>query len=325
MPAIHPSRIAKYCLLAGWLVGVHGVMEPRAQAGASLDATRWRREFHDGPPKAAESRLQPGGRGTPAEAQAVPAAGLSLGRDGWETPGRDGLTQWAQDSMPALVRGELGPLARVPELGRLQFGEVLEALTEWGQPAMEALGDEVLVVTLDLGGGSPIRLLPGLPGQTVALMLRNEGPTIEVGGLDLKIGITGGASPAPIITGVNLRTGSTFTTANSVQGGDSGNSAQVQFWSVSIDEPFTQPTLAGEGATTEVGTLTLSTVGLTDGEWWLTLFSAETALLSPWGGTLPLRLVSGRLQVVPEPEVTVALVALGLLSWAVVRRRGSVT
>lgn len=202
---------------------------------------------------------------------------------------------------------------------------VLGVLATWavGDASLTGTAGEVAEVTLDLNQGGPLVLSGNTAGQQVPLWLRNDGAALELGGLDLKIGITGGALPAPTITGVNLRAGDLFTLANSVQGGDAANTPQTQFWSVSVNDPFAPALLPGAGTVTRLGTLTLSTAGISTGDWSLTLFANETALLGPFGDSVGLNLVGGVLTVVPEPGWTAGLSGLALAAWGVWRRASS--
>lgn len=219
----------------------------------------------------------------------------------------------------------LGVVPEVPGSPSLVAGRPLDI--EWLRAELLGTGGGTAPTSygaglaFDLNAISPIVLAPNTSGQTVDLFVHNGGPSLEVGGLDLKIGITGGGSPAPTFTGIDLRSGSTFTTGNSVQSGDPANSGQLQFWSVSINDPFSPPSVAGAGSSTKVGTLTFSTIGVGNGQWALTLFSPETSFIDPFGDTLMLTLASGTLEIgagVPEPLLTSLLAGVGLLGWVAI-------
>ncbi len=176
-------------------------------------------------------------------------------------------------------------------------------------------------ITLGLGNGEPIRLLPGLAGQVIDLYLRNDGAAVSVGGLDLKIGVTGAGAPGPVLGGVDLRAGLLFTAGNAVQGADAANTGSLQFWSVSINDPSSPPSLNGGGSSTKVGTVSISTVGLTGGTWSLSAILPDTAVVDPFGDMLSLAVTDGTLEVVPEATTTALASGLALLGWAWGRRR----
>lgn len=227
----------------------------------------------------------------------IDGATTDSGRREWEALVRAGNSRESQSSLLGVFESLAGEIG----LG--------------GMPVSDPLG-----VTLDLSRGGPIVLNAGAPGQVVSLWLRNDGAALDLGGLDLKIGITGGGLPAPAITGVNLRAGDLFTSANSVQGGDPANTPLTQFWSVSVNDPFAPAALPGSGAVTLVGSLTLSTVGVSAGEWSLSLFGSETALLGPFGDSVPMGLVGGTLMVVPEIGWMPLCSGVALAVWGLWRR-----
>lgn len=185
-------------------------------------------------------------------------------------------------------------------------------------------------IVLEWGASDTIQVEAGLAGQKIPIFLRNNGSAIEVGGLDLKFGLEGGAAPYPAFTGVDLRASpsfdspdSPFQVSNSVQGPDANNTPQLQFWSVSINDPFNPPSLPGGGAVTQIGVVTLSTVGVAGGSWSLLFRSEATALTDPFGDELALGLRNAQLQAVPEPEEVATLSAVLLMGGAWLLRRGS--
>jgi hypothetical protein len=175
-------------------------------------------------------------------------------------------------------------------------------------------------LVIDLGSQGPIVLQSGTAGQSVDVFVRNDGPAIAVGGLDLRIGLIGNLSPAPAITSVTLQSGPLFTAVNAAQAADANNGPQAQFWSVSINDPSAPPTLSGGGVLTRIGTLTLSTTGVGIGSWTLLLSLPETSFSDPIGNPLPLSVMDGTLQVVPEPSVAASVAAMAMLAFALVRR-----
>lgn len=172
---------------------------------------------------------------------------------------------------------------------------------------------------IDLSG-PPIELQPETAGQTIVLFVQNAGVDAAVGGFDLKLSINAGVGPAPQVTGVNLRSGPVFTTANSAQSSDPLNTPYFQFWSVSVNDPGSPPSLPGSGQTTQIGVLSVSTVGLSSGQWPLSLISGDTDLLDPAGNSLALVVTGGTLAVVPEPAIWGLLSATACLVVAVVER-----
>ena len=179
-------------------------------------------------------------------------------------------------------------------------------------------------LALGLDVGSPIQLLPSTAGQTIDLFLSNSGANVDVGGFDLKVGLSGPGGPAPAITSVDLRAGSVFTVGNSVQSFDAANTGLLQFWSVSVNDPFSPPTLAGGGSLTKIGTLTISTLGVSSGQWLLSAVLPESSLVGPFGDSLPLTVGNSTLEVggaVPELSVTLPVSGAALLAWVVARKR----
>jgi hypothetical protein len=314
------------CSLVAWLAGAPFAVAQSPSAadsivfGASWNSGPLRSAFRSDTAKRADSRPGSGAWTLSSEAVGNPAVSDLANRSLWRLD---------SDSSPA--GRELSTLLNA-QPGR-RTGSLLAAAADLLQQlqAPGTKGDEPATLSLGFGANfdpnSPtptsLQLQPQAAGQTIPLFIRNTGPALEVGGLDLKIGITGAASPKPAFTGVDLRAGTVFTTGNSVAAADSANSAQLQYWSVSINDPFTPPSLPGNGATTQIGTLTFSTAGVASGTWALELFSPETSLLSPFGDTLSLTLVSGSLQVVPEPGETLAVVGLALAGWVGFRRRSA--
>jgi len=173
----------------------------------------------------------------------------------------------------------------------------------------------------DLGASAVLQ--PETAGQTIDLFINNTGAAANVGGFDLKLLINGGSGPAPqlSITGpsnANLRFGSVFTAVNSLQSGDGANTAYSAFFSVSINDPFSPPSMPS-GANL-VARLTLSTVGATPGPWSLSFAGSD--LSDPAGDSLALQFDPASLSLapVPEPAETVAVSALLLGGFCLVRR-----
>ena len=106
-----------------------------------------------------------------------------------------------------------------------------------------------------------------------------------------------------------------------MQASDGNNTDQLQFWQVSINDINAPPTLPGNGATTQIGTLTFTTVGVQSGTWTLEFSSSETDLLNGLFESQPLTFVNGSLEVVPVPGETLAVAGLLLAGWAGFRRR----
>lgn len=203
-----------------------------------------------------------------------------------------------QSGFDSLVEGLLAPLASA----------AFEGASAQAGPS----------IVLEWGVSDSIAVQPGLAGQQIPIFLRNNGSAIDVGGLDLKFGLEGGAGPYPAFTAMDLRASSfnspnsPFQVSNSVQGPDANNTPQLQFWSVSVNDPFNPPSLPGGGAVTQIGLVTLSTVGVAGGSWTLSFRSEATALNDPFGDEIALGSRNANLQVVPEPR-EVASVSAALL------------
>ncbi len=196
----------------------------------------------------------------------------------------------------------------------------LARLVFWSSGAVFLIARTQAALFIDLETQGPIVLQPGAAGQNLDVFVRNDGDSIAVGGFDLRIGIVGNLSPAPAITGVTLNSGPLFTALNSAQSADKDNGPQAQFWSVSLNVLAEAPLLSGGGALTRVGTLSLSTIGVGTGSWALELSFPQTDFSSPIGTALPVSVLNGTLQVVPEPSVAVSVAGLGLLAFVLLRR-----
>lgn len=247
------------------------------------------------------------------EASVVPQAyGDTAFADEFSATGLRSMGEWTS-SAQLDARAEV---ARRTGLGSI-FGAVLEPLSYAGAlPGASAEPEHSLI--LEWGLSASVAVQPSLAGQQIPIFLRNTGASLEVGGLDLKIAVEGGSGPYPSFTGVDLRASTfvsadaPFRTSNSVQGADANNTGQLQFWSVSINDPSSPPTLLGGGAVTQIGVVTLSTVGVASGSWSLVFRSEATALTSPFGDELALGFRNADLQAVPEPN-EVATVSAALL------------
>lgn len=195
----------------------------------------------------------------------------------------------------------------------------------WGATAAALLASSAGVqgafIIQDLGASAVLQ--PETADQTIDLYINNTGAAANVGGFDLKLLINGGSGPAPqlSITGpnnANLRIGSVFTAANSLQSGDALNTAYSAFFSVSINDPFSPPSMPS-GANL-VARLTFSTVGATPGPWSLSFSGSD--LSDSLGDSLSLQFSPESLSLapVPEPAETVAVSALLLGGFCLVRR-----
>src|ERR1043165_10093977 len=70
------------------------------------------------------------------------------------------------------------------------------------------------VLSIDVGN---VLLDPAKPGQTFDLFVNNSGPGLDVGGLQLNLQVTvptGQGVPRPVITGVDILSGTVFSTDN---------------------------------------------------------------------------------------------------------------
>lgn len=169
------------------------------------------------------------------------------------------------------------------------------------------------------------RLQADRSDQPVEVWINNDGPPLEVGGLDffLQVGdggsAVGGPGSGPTIQSVDLLTGTLF------EGKDFGgqfpaqdNRAQRQFFSV-ISLSATLPT----GSRQRLASITLDTTGWGPGSWELSLGSSSlvSTALFDWGGTpMGAELRNGAITVVPEPSAAVGTGA-GLLALALWRFR----
>jgi hypothetical protein len=216
------------------------------------------------------------------------------------------------------------------------LGSILPLLLPWGSHGavltpirnLDSKGDGPASITLEWGTSSTISLQPGIAEQHVPIFLRNPGADLEVGGLDIKFGLEGTGGSFPAFSSVDLQASSfvspsaPFQVSNSVQGADANNTPQLQFWSVSINDPFAPPSLSGGGALTQVGLVGFSTIGVNSGMWTLSFRPEATALISPFGDNISILFRDANLQVVPEPEEWATMVAGILLGLGVLLRRG---
>ena len=242
--------------------------------------------------------------------EGVIATQNDIARTGWLP-----MSQWA-DTQSFAYPESAGIAESSPIVGLSSWVEsLLDPVSGWTSASV--LGDGPSSITLEWGTSSSITLLPGVADQAIPIFLRNPGATVEVGGLDLKFRIEGSGGSLPAFSSVDLRAstfvspGAPFRVSNSVQGADANNTPQLQFWSVSINDPFSPPTLPG-GTVTQVGVVRLSTVGVLSGTWGLSFQSEATALTGPLGDTIDIGFRNANLQVVPEPE-EFALIAASTL------------
>ncbi len=170
-------------------------------------------------------------------------------------------------------------------------------------------------------------LAPDRSGQQVEVWIDNDGPPLEVGGLDFSFqvgdGGSGGLSSGPTIQSVDLLTGTLFESKDF--GGQfpaQDNQPQRQFFSV-ISLSAILPTGSGQ----RLATVTLDTTGFGTGSWELSLggLSLPNTALFDWSGNpIAAEVRNGTLTVVPEPSAAVwtgaGLLALGL--WRLRRERG---
>lgn len=326
MRASLPSLTLGSCCLAACLAGTPAAVAQSSSAadsivfGTSLNSESLRSEFQGSPAKRLDSRLSSGSSALSSPAVEAPVVSGPAHR-----------SLWSPDSDNTLGRRELSAL--VAAQPGLQTGGLLATaanlLQQFGSTG--SLGDGPTALSLGFGASfdpnsatpTLLPLQPQAAGQTVGLYIRNTGSALNLGGLDLKVGISGAASPKPAFTDINLLAGTVFTPGNSSLSGDGANDAQLQYWSASINSINAPANLPGNGATTLIGTLTFTTVGVQSGTWTLELFSPETDLLSPDGFSQPMTLVNGSLEVVPEPGETLAVAGLLLAGWAAFRRRSA--
>lgn len=324
MRASIPHLTLGSCTLVAWLAGgTLATAQSRSAVdsivfGSSLNNESLRSEFQGSPAKRLDSRLSTGGSALSSPAIEAPAGSGIAHRSLWNANSGDGL---GRRELSALVAAQPG--LRTSGL----LATAANVLQELGSPGSLADGLPALSLGFTDGfdPGSPtptlLPLQPQAGGQTIGLYIRNTGSALNLGGLDLKVGISGAASPKPAFTDINLLAGTVFTPGNSSLSADGANDNQLQYWSASINSINAPANLPGNGATTLIGTLTFTTVGVQSGTWTLELFSPETDLLSPDGFSQPMTLVNGSLEVVPEPGETVVIAGLLLAGWAGFRRR----
>ncbi len=159
--------------------------------------------------------------------------------------------------------------------------------------------------------GSPT-LLPGAPGQEVAIRISNDGPPVDLGGFELLIQVAdggpgaGGSIVGPRIDGVDLLTGTPFE--GHALGGQFpalDNSPQRQFWNV-----VSLSATLGTGSDLLLATVSFDSTGLSPGTWDLSLSGfegANTRLLDRQGTALDVSIANGTLTVVPEPAASAAI------------------
>jgi len=156
------------------------------------------------------------------------------------------------------------------------------------------------------------QLLPDTPDQIVLLSVSGGTP---VASFDLFAGFDDGSDDAPVITDVNLVLGTIFESNNS--GTASGGSTRPGTVAVNVIASDLGNLPVAEGLVAE---LTVSTVGIFDGDFDLDLATLEGSTfftnqtVQPIGVQLP----SNTFVIVPEPAMLSAVMMIGGL---VLRRR----
>lgn len=317
---MHASKkfaVLGVCGLAAWLGGT-SVAQAQSSSGrgAILVGAQWdneglRAEFHSDDLKRADARN--GFRSWSLSTGAAPSAPAgSLVADS------NRRTLWAGDSSGGPRQRELSSLIGAQPKSSA-FDGLVAAAADLLQPFRQNGDDTVL--TLDFGSAN-VQLQPNKSGQTVPLYIHNTGPAINnLFGLDLKLDITSGSAPKPAFTSVDLRTGVIFSTGNSAQGSElDPTKPQTGFWSVTVNDLNAPATVPGNGATTQIGTITVNTTGVGVGQWLLQV-SDPTSLVDIEGNSPLLVYGTANLQVVPEPVQTLALAGIALAGWALSRRQ----
>lgn len=157
--------------------------------------------------------------------------------------------------------------------------------------------------------------------QTIELTVQNTGGSaISFSGLNFNIEVPSGA---PAITGVDLITGTLFSSNND---GQLSGTESSTYWGVSVTTAGSPPTSVtlGAGLTAKLATVTFST-GAIGGPWTLAIkdtIGDDTEFLNSVGGLISetVTINNGTISVVPEPNATLAVAGL-LLGVAAVARR----
>lgn len=184
-----------------------------------------------------------------------------------------------------------------------------------------------VILTIDLG---TTQLLPNTAGQQVQFFIRNDGDTaFNAQGATLNFEVDNGdtgVNPAPIITGLDIKTGTLW--AGAAASGQTVDVNNDEFASATIVDLFTGGiVLPSGGASFSIGTVTFDTSGLTSGSWDFRMgnfvSSGSPSLYVEFGSGTDFfpNITNGTLTVVPEPHEYALIASLGLLGWAVVRKR----
>jgi hypothetical protein len=173
-------------------------------------------------------------------------------------------------------------------------------------------------------------------GQVISIYVRGD---VDVAGLNFYIQIGDGilspgfdpAVDGPSFTNLDvIGTGTIFSSSNTGQYGSGAMNDQFADATVSTVSGTTVKTGNGSGGLALLARVTISTVGVSAGEWALKLkglkFSPDTNFVVEGGSGIAADIVNGSISIVPEPAAYVNLLLLpiaGAVPWMLGRRRKS--